>query len=213
MKERTKPAAQHVKVVQCIAPGPITPDGSTVPVGFVAAVTVQAEQKGPREKTILLQPGQTWQQVSDEIGRTGLAWILVLEGMLALDRDPRIAAAPVPAEFVRAMIEVARHATLAGSAKEALLSVDGFGPLGEKGAKFNPGRPEGAVGKLRLWVREYMKSNPTATAAQVWEAIKANPPPDITVCENRLGKYIETEGAPGTEYPAFANIVSKERPK
>jgi hypothetical protein len=213
MKERTKPAAPHVKVVQCIAPGPTTPDGSTVPVGFVAAVTVQAEQKGPREKTILLQPGQTWQQVSDEIGRTGLAWILVLEGMLALDRDPRIAAAPVPAEFVRAMIEVARHATLTDSAEEALAPVDGLLPIGAKGAKFKPGRPKGSVGVVRLFVRRYMKTHRDATAADAWGAIKARPPAGVTVCENPVGKYIETTGAADTCYRTFANIVSKERPK
>lgn len=132
-------------------------DIANPPVGFVTAVTVQAEQKGPREKTIQMQPGQTWQQVADEIGRTGLAWILVLEGMLALDRDPRIAAAPVPSEFVRAMIEVARHATLTDSAEEALLPVEELLPAGKLGVRSRKAHAIAASAPRKLWPHDIKK--------------------------------------------------------
>ena len=92
-----------------------------------------------------------------------------------------------------------------------------FHPLAEHGKRFMDGRKPGAVGKTRLAVRQVLKRNPTANAAEVWAALKAKPPRSMTLHENRHGKYIEIATADGintTEYRRFANIVSEEkRPK
>lgn len=81
------------------------------------------------------------------------------------------------------------------------------------GVKFHPGRKPGSVGTVRAWVKKYMRKHPDAMPAQAWDALKERPPRGCTVYENRLGKYIETEGAPDTGRVWFGTIVGQERPK
>jgi hypothetical protein len=83
--------------------------------------------------------------------------------------------------------------------------------LKDKGRKFPPGRRPGSGSKVRLFVRRYLKTHRTASAIAVWDAIAAKPPKGVTVCDNSVGKYIETDGAPDTGYRRFANIVTEEK--
>lgn len=80
------------------------------------------------------------------------------------------------------------------------------------------GRKKDTVGKVRAWVRKYMgmPKHSAATAAEAWDAFSRRPPKGCKAFDNECGKYIETYGAKNietTKYRAFANIVSKERPK
>lgn len=86
-------------------------------------------------------------------------------------------------------------------------------PMVHLGEAMSAGRKKGTVGKVRAWVRKYMVKYPTAMPAQAWEAFKKRPPKGCSVYENRLGKYIETEGAPDTSRAWFGTIVGQERPK
>lgn len=84
-------------------------------------------------------------------------------------------------------------------------------PLSRTGKKFVSGRKPGSAGPVRLAIRRYLKRQPQARAAQIWTALSANPPKGMTFYDNRLGKYIETDGQPDTQYRQFANLVSMER--
>ena len=84
-------------------------------------------------------------------------------------------------------------------------------PLSRTGKKFVSGRKPGAAGPVRLAIRRYLKRQPQARAAQIWAALSAKPPKGMAFYDNRLGKYIETEGQPDTQYRQFANLVSMER--
>jgi hypothetical protein len=81
----------------------------------------------------------------------------------------------------------------------------------EQGMKMLAGRKVGTVGAVRKAIDRVLKDRPTATTAEVWSAIKAKPPKDITVFDNSLGKYIETSGNANTGYRRFANTVSEAK--
>ncbi len=83
-------------------------------------------------------------------------------------------------------------------------------PKAAKGEKFLPGRDAGAVSPLRKAIRGHLRKNPSATAAEVWSALKARPPTGHDFMDNRLGKYIE-HGTASTGYRRFQNLVSEER--
>jgi hypothetical protein len=84
-------------------------------------------------------------------------------------------------------------------------------PLVRHGKKFPPGRPPGTAGSVRKFVRKRLKTHPTDRAAEIWGALRAESPRGVTVCDNPVGKYIETEGHPDTSYRTFQNIVSDEK--
>lgn len=85
-------------------------------------------------------------------------------------------------------------------------------PLLEVGKKFTAGRKRGAVGPVRRAIRSVLKRRPGARASEVWDALAASPPRGLTVCDNRVGRYIETgPGTDSTSYERFANIVSEEK--
>lgn len=86
-------------------------------------------------------------------------------------------------------------------------------PLTVTGVQFKRGRKKGAIGPVRAWLRKYMTKHPEATTAQAWAALAKRPPKIMTVFDNRLGRYIETDDHPDTSYRQFANLVSLERPK
>lgn len=82
------------------------------------------------------------------------------------------------------------------------------------GQKFIAGRKVGTVGPVRKWVRKYMAKHPTATADQVWRALKMRPPRGIKVEDPFALSARRIEHAEGsTSYRQFRNIVSAERPK
>ena len=84
-------------------------------------------------------------------------------------------------------------------------------PLAQTGKKFVSGRKSGSVGPVRLAIRRYLKRQPQARAAQIWGSLSAKPPNGMSFYDNRLGKYIETDGQPDTHYRHFSNLVSMER--
>jgi hypothetical protein len=98
-----------------------------------------------------------------------------------------------------------KAARLAGKRMAFLL------PLSQTGQKFVSGRKPGSAGPVRLAIRRYLKRQPQARAAQIWAALSAKSPKGMTFYDNRLGKYIETDGQPDTQYRQFANLVSMER--
>ena len=104
-----------------------------------------------------------------------------------------------------AWLNFLKAARLAGKRMAFLL------PLSKTGQKFVSGRKPGSVGPVRLAIRRYLKRQPQARAAQIWAALSAKPPKGMTFYDNRLGKYIETNGQPDTQYRQFANLVSMER--
>ena len=80
------------------------------------------------------------------------------------------------------------------------------------GKTMRDGRKRGTVGPVRLAVRKALKRSPDDSAAQVWSAIKAKPPKGMALYETpKLGKYIQSDGAPDTGYRRFATIVSEEK--
>ena len=104
-----------------------------------------------------------------------------------------------------AWLNFLKAARLAGKRMEFLL------PLSQTGQKFVSGRKPGSAGPVRLAIRRHLKRQPQARAAQIWAALSAKPPKGMTFYDNRLGKYIETDGQPDTQYRQFANLVSMER--
>ena len=99
------------------------------------------------------------------------------------------------------------HASMYANKRENFLL-----PLSRTGKKFVSGRKAGSVGPVRAAVRRYLKRQPQARAAQIWAALSAKPPRGMTFYDNRMGKYIETDGQDDeTKYPRFRNIVSEER--
>lgn len=83
-----------------------------------------------------------------------------------------------------------------------------------KGQKFKAGRVKGAVSPLTAAVRERLQYDSGQTAAQVWDALAANPPESCEFFDNAQGKYVEYSSASGlanTNYRRFQNIVSEQR--
>ncbi len=108
-------------------------------------------------------------------------------------------------ELAFAWINFLFVAMRAGKRMEFLL------PLSQTGKKFVSGRKPGSAGPVRLAIRRYLKRQPRARAAQIWAALSAKPPKGMSFYDNRLGKYIETDGQPDTHYRHFSNLVSMER--
>lgn len=108
-------------------------------------------------------------------------------------------------ELAFAWLNFLKAARLAGKRMAFLL------PLSQTGKKFVSGRKLGSAGPVRLAIRRYLKRQPQARAAQIWTALSAKPPKGMSFYDNRLGKYIETDGQPDTQYRQFANLVSMER--
>jgi hypothetical protein len=98
------------------------------------------------------------------------------------------------------------HVSMYANKRESFLL-----PLSRTGKKFVAGRKQGAVGPVRAAVRRYLQRQPDANTAQIWAALKAKPPKGMVFYDNRLGKYIETEGYKDTSYRLFTNMVSAER--
>jgi hypothetical protein len=84
-------------------------------------------------------------------------------------------------------------------------------PLSKTGKKFVSGRKPGSIGPVRQAIRRHLKRQPQANAAQIWAALSVKPPKGMTFYDNRLGKYIESDNHPETQYRQFANLVSFER--
>ena len=84
-------------------------------------------------------------------------------------------------------------------------------PLSKTGKKFVSGRKPGSIGPVRQAIRRHLKRQPQAKAAQIWAALSVKPPKGMTFYDNRLGKYIESDNHPETQYRQFANLVSFER--
>ncbi len=84
-------------------------------------------------------------------------------------------------------------------------------PLSRTGKKFSSGRKIGTVGPVRAEIRRYLKRSPTARTAEIWSSLESKPPRGWEFFDNRLGRYIETNGPESTSYRRFGNIVSEER--
>lgn len=183
------------------------------PAAFTAAALEQARRLAPEGKPVPVPVGKTVAQVEDEIGRNALAWLHVYGALHALESHAKVAASPAALDFVRIVAELARGAYISQEVEEALAPLDTLLPKGKVGAKFTAGRKQGAVGRVRAWVRRFMAKHPWATAAEAWQALRDKPPKHVTVCENAVGRYVESDGEPDTGYRRFANLVSAERPK
>ncbi len=90
-------------------------------------------------------------------------------------------------------------------------------PKALHGAKFKPGRPTGAVSKLRKAIRSYLTKYPNAKSADIWKGLSTTHAAGGTFFDNGLGKYIELDISGGrvhnTSYRRFQNIVSEEKKK
>lgn len=191
---------------------------------LVVAVTARADRILQRGKMARLLPSTEMPQIEviklDGTRETGdrmvqyammqangaFAWMKVVSTLGNLVDDAVVSGHPAAKEFAEVIFELARRSVLADSAGDALI------PVGMNFVK--GGRQPGAVGDVRREVRRILKRAPNATAAKVWAAIKGAPPKNFSVCENRLGKYIEVKSAGSiktTSYARFANIVSAEK--
>ena len=84
-------------------------------------------------------------------------------------------------------------------------------PSAQLGKKFSAGRKVGTVGPVRAEIRRYLKRSPTARTAEIWSSLESKLPRGWEFFDNRLGRYIETNGPESTSYRRFGNIVSEER--
>jgi hypothetical protein len=103
-------------------------------------------------------------------------------------------------DFLQSALQLRDH-------RDALL------PLAREGKKFREGRKPGTGSKVRQFIASHLERHPNDHAAAIWDALKKKPPKGVAVYENKLGKYIETDGAPDTGYARFANLVTEERNK
>lgn len=105
------------------------------------------------------------------------AWMRVHAALAGLAGEPEVLAHPAAAEFVEVLAEMARTATLADTAAEALAPVDGLLPMGARGAPFaaNSGRGESPLKKLVRAVlpRLEKRLGRKATVLEVWHACAA----------------------------------------
>ena len=77
---------------------------------------------------------------------------------------------------------------------------------------FPPGRPKGAVGPIRKAIAKLLKANHAMKNAQLWDALKVQPPRGWAFCENRAGKYVEgPKAADNMAYARFCNVCAEER--
>lgn len=169
-----------------------------------------AKQSG---KPIPITKEKTFEQIVEDQSREGMAWLQVFQALHFLEENPLVNVSPNALDFVRVVRELARNGQMRDDITDVLQPIDGLLPKGALGEVMSTGRKVGTLGKVRAWVRKYMVKYPAAMPAQAWEAFKKRPPKGCTVYENRLGKYIETEGAPDTSRAWFGTIVGQERPK
>ena len=108
-------------------------------------------------------------------------------------------------ELVVAWLSFLSLAMRAGKRMEFLI------PAAKLGKKFKSGRKVGTIGPVRRAIRRCLSRAPSATTAQVWTSLESKPPKGMAFFNNRLGKYIETDGHPDTKYPHFANLVTMEK--
>lgn len=181
---------------------------------FADNAVERIERTAKLSKTVPIPPGKTIEQVHDEIARDGMAWLQVFQALHFLAENPLVNVSPSALDFVRVVRELARNGAMTYDARDAMAPIDALLPLGEYAQPFKEraGRPR-RPGPVRAWLRKYMTKHPEATAAQAWAALAKRPPKKMQVFDNRLGKYIETDGHPDTSYRWFATMVSQERPK
>ena len=86
-------------------------------------------------------------------------------------------------------------------------------PLLDQGKAFISGRKPGAVGPIHKAIRKLLAKNPQMKNPEIWEAIKEKPPKGWSVCENRLGKYIDGPSGKNMKDRRFKNICAEERQK
>ena len=90
-------------------------------------------------------------------------------------------------------------------------------PYAQKGLKFKGGRKTNSPGPLAKAVRAHLKKSIDSSAKQVWSALAAKPPKELSFFDNRTGKYVEygkragTGNLKSTGYRRFETIVSEQR--
>lgn len=92
--------------------------------------------------------------------------------------------------------------------------VAGMLPAAKLGSKFKKGRKQGSSGPIRKAIARLLKKTPAMKNAELWRAIKDNPPRGWKVYENRAGHYIEgPEAGDNMGYERFCNVSAEERKK
>jgi hypothetical protein len=85
-------------------------------------------------------------------------------------------------------------------------------PKAKHGMKFVAKKP-GGVGPVRKAIARVLKSNPTFTAEQVWQCLKANPPKGLEFHGSAALRHVWSTGRQNTGWRRFQNIVSEEKTK
>ncbi len=90
----------------------------------------------------------------------------------------------------------------------------GMLPAAKLGSKFKKGRKQGSSGPIRKAIARLLKKTPAMKNAELWRAIKDNPPRGWKAYENRAGHYIEgPEAGDNMGYERFCNVSAEERKK
>jgi len=86
-------------------------------------------------------------------------------------------------------------------------------PAADKGRKFKPGRPKGAVGIVKRTVKRILEREPGLSAGEVWQRLEDELPADWQVIDaprTGLAPYIEGPRAEDvTGWARFRNVVSE----
>lgn len=146
----------------------------------------------------------------------GRGWARLCDLLTDACNDAEVAASRGASEFLAVMCEIAADSLSFQSGDQALeFALDGVMPKGMLGAKFQQGRKLNAVGPVRRAVQRIVKTNPTATASDVWILLGAQTKSGLKCFNNKFGRYIESTGEDGTikstSYARFANVVSEVR--
>lgn len=114
---------------------------------------------------------------------------------------------PTPAELEAVeLLRACMHAEEIGDVPEFRLM--------STGQKFVNGRAPETLSPVARKIKAYLTKNPSAKAAEVWNALKNAPPKGLDFREStRLGRYIERGREPVMEWRRFQNLVSDHRPK
>ena len=124
---------------------------------FTAAALEQVKRLARRSKTVPMPAGVTLEQVADEVGREGMAWLQIYGALHALESNPLVTVSPAALDFVRIVAELARGGNMTDSTEQALQPLDELLPAGQLGVKSSKAHATSASAPRKLWPSDIKK--------------------------------------------------------